>query len=144
MSNSYCTIASLANYCDERTSGMLSNDDGKRDPQVSRLNALLDASASELESHLATRATLPLATIPKVLEMWVARRAVVEFYGRRADKPKVADDWRKWCDDFITGWDSGAITLVGISRAVTDDSFGLTCREKTLNECPPSGMTSSL
>lgn len=114
MSNAYCTPSQLFALYDERTLGMLSNDDNTRAANTSRVQTILDIQASELESHLAGRYALPLAIVPAVLTKWVAAKAASQLFGRRSDKPKGVTLDEQWADNWIKQLKDGDVSLPSV------------------------------
>ena len=116
--NPYCTIAQLSWFFDSRMAGMLANDANTGIADTDKLQGILDSVASELESHLFGRVSLPLSFIPPVLTEWVAIRAADRLYGRRSDGPnKIAADVQ-WAKEWIEKFDRGQISLPRIGRSM--------------------------
>lgn len=118
MANAYLTITQLRSYYDTRQLAQLSNDKGGKDSDETTLQLLCDTAASELESHLSARITLPLATVPLVLTRWCAARVADMIWGRRNDRPKQVDADKAWADDWLEKWDSGLVSI-GVARDLT-------------------------
>ncbi len=118
----YCSIAQLGSFVDTRTLTQLSGDDNSVTANNANLQTLLDAAASELDSHLAGRIAMPLASVPPMLTRWVAIKTIDRLYGRRVDRPKSLAADLQWCDDWIADFEAGRISLPGVSRQVATAS----------------------
>lgn len=128
MSNAYCTPAQFFALYDRRSMLELSSDDNDRDGVLATVQTVLDVQASELESYLSGRWSLPLASVPAVLTKWVAVTSAVRMYARRTDAPSSLNDDKKWAADWIEQLQRGVAVLPGIDR---DVSPGLASSEFT-------------
>lgn len=111
MSNAYCTITQLGYFLDTRSTGQLGNDTNTTTADTTITQTALDTSASELESHLRGRVTLPLTTVPTVLTRWVAVKASEILYGRRGDLPKQVKAAIDWADQWVKDFDAGIVSI---------------------------------
>jgi phage gp36-like protein len=118
MSNPYCTPAQFFALYDRRSMLQLSSDDSDRDGDLVKVQTILDVQASELESYLSGRWSLPLVTVPAVLTKWVAVTAAVRMYARRTDAPSSLNDDKKWSADWIEQLQRGVVVLPGVDRGV--------------------------
>src|SRR5438132_3619216 len=112
--NPYCTVAQFFALYDERTMGMLSNDNNTREANATRVQTILDIQGSELESHLAGRYGLPLTSVPGVLTKWVAAKAASQLFSRRSDKPRGVTLDEQWADRWIEQLKAGDVSLPSI------------------------------
>lgn len=131
MSNAYCQLSDLAARYDIRQANQLSNDiNDPINPNATNQQAALDDVASQLDSYLMNRVTIPwdvTIPVPQILTRYVASHAFERLYGRRGDAPdSVGRDVKetdKWLEDFC----AGVTMLPGTSRAVPalveSDSF---------------------
>lgn len=100
MANVYCSISQLENYIDERQLAQLSNDTNSDTRNDTKVQALLDAEASELDGILTGRFPLPLTTVPAVLTKWVAVRVIKRLYSRRQDLPGDVKEDFAWSEEW--------------------------------------------
>lgn len=118
MSNAYCNLDQLRDYYDTRVVGQLSNDVNARTADDNRVQALLDTAASELESAIMVRYTLPLINQHAVLRRWVAVKAMAFNFSRRNDRPKDLEADLKWADDWMKSLLERVVGLPGETSGV--------------------------
>lgn len=113
MANDFCTIAEFFQLADARQMKQLSGDANSPAGEAANSQAILDMAASTVESYLANRVALPLATVPPVLRLLVTRLAEGMHYARRADKPKAVEAGEKWATDWLAKFAQGEVSLPG-------------------------------
>ena len=118
MDNPYCNTTQFAQLYDSRVINELSDDTGSATvtPSATTIQFWLDVAASELESLLANRWALPLASVPLILTKLVGIMAIKTGYGHRTDLPKGLTADLEWCEDFLEGLRTGTRSLAGIDR----------------------------
>ena len=122
MANAYCTIAQMLNYFDVRVINGLCSDAGVQgdvetasDSAALRLQEMLDAAASEVESYLYGRIALPItATIPILLRRLVVGKTAEMIYMRRADSPEAFKGMADWANDWLDKFRLRKVTLPSI------------------------------
>lgn len=123
MSNFYATITQLYAFFDERTVNELSNDSDSETANTTKLNTLLDAAASELDSVLAGRwPTQAEATDvewprPLVLTRWVCAKTMESLYTRRSDMPPAVEREVSWAERFEQRLIDGEISMPAQGRS---------------------------
>ena len=127
MANAYCTLSQLTDFYDERTLGMLSNDQNVRAADEDRIQSLLDVAASELDSYLDGRFSI-VPPIPVVLTRWVAVRTAAFLFARRNERPKQFDADETWMTQWMNDLINGRARLPGASTMLPEitssDTFG--------------------
>src|ERR1035437_7846322 len=120
MSNFYCSAAQFKMLYDSRLSDQLTSDDGTGVLVGTTLDFILDCAASEMESYLFNRWVLPPrandGSIPKILTLVVARRAISMLFGRRNDLPKGVQADVEWADKFFEMLQSGVANIPNVDR----------------------------
>lgn len=117
MANDYCTIAQFQMIYDSRVMDELSNDTDSTVGNDTNIQFLLDLAASELDSILSGRYTLPLTTVDLVLTKFVAVKAVERMYARRNDLPEAVKQDIEWANQWIQDLKDRKINLPNVTRA---------------------------
>ncbi|MDH3360636.1 MAG: DUF1320 domain-containing protein [Desulfobulbaceae bacterium] len=118
---SYATVDDLKNKLEESELIMLTDDNGTGAINTGVVDAALEAADVEIDSSLAKRYTLPLATVPKIIKYTAADLAIIKLFNRRSGPPDHWSDVWQGIKNFLNQLGDGEITL-GVEDPEIDSS----------------------
>ena len=130
----------------------LSGDANSSSGVPGNIDFILDMNASELDSYLSGRYTLPLADpAPAICAKFVAARTKASLFGRRSTLPPNLKAELEWADKWIEGLMDGRFGLPGVARAngpavaASDRPDGSSQFDRVFGQCPsPTGPSGGL
>lgn len=115
----YLTPQEFYYFVDARVGQALSNDVNSPYGNAAATQAILDATASVIDSYIAGRVEtypIPAGSVPALLKLLNARLAQYEHFRRRPDMPKAMQDARDWAMDWLDKFAKGEVALPGVDR----------------------------
>lgn len=108
---SYATLDDLKNKLNERELVQLTDDNDAGVIDTDKTDDALEAADVEIDSYLGERYTLPLSSVPKIINHVAADLAVINLFNRRNGPPEHWEEVQKKRLAFLEKLKSGDSTL---------------------------------